>query len=182
MDLYDEPEEVLRLIGEIETAWYAAYDDFSKILHPEGGDMGWTDWSGILSPDPSYIAQCDFCYMIGNDMFNRFVLPTLRRDTERLTNVIYHLDGIGELTHLDSVLSLPDLKAVQWVYGAGKPGPMHWLDVYRKIRDAGKRIWLVGEKEDFFAVSDAIGADGFYCSYGVDYRDEEMIHKLLARS
>jgi hypothetical protein len=21
--------------------------------------MGWTDWSGILSPDPAYIAQCD---------------------------------------------------------------------------------------------------------------------------
>ena len=59
---------------------------------------------------------------------------------ERLTNVIYHLDGIGELCHLDSVLSLPELNAVQWVYGEGKPGPMHWLDVYKKIRAAGKRV------------------------------------------
>ena len=178
-DLYDEPEEVLRLIGEIETAWYAAYDDFSKILHPEGGDMGWTDWSGILSPDPAYIVQCDFCYMIGNEMFNRFVLPTIRRGTERLTNVIYHLDGIGQLAHLDSVLSLEELKAVQWVYGEGKPGPMHWLDVYRKIRAAGKRLWLVGEIKDFFEVSEAIGADGIYFSCGLSYGDDDLKQKLL---
>ena len=181
MDLYDEPEEVLRLIGEIETAWYAAYDDFSKILHPAGGDMGWTDWSGILSPDPAYIAQCDFCYMIGDEMFKEFVLPSLKRDTERLTNVIYHLDGIGELCHLDTILSLPDLKAVQWVYGEGKPGPMHWLDVYRKIRAGGKRMWLVGGIQDFFDVSDAIGAEGFYCSFGLNAQDQDLKKKLLKR-
>ena len=54
MDLYDEPEEVLRLIGEIETAWYAAYDDFSKILHPAGGDMGWTEYSHGVSDHDVY--------------------------------------------------------------------------------------------------------------------------------
>ena len=180
MDLYDEPEEVLRLVGEIETAWYAAYEDFSRILHPKPDTMGWTDWCGLLSPTPSYIIQCDFSYMIGNDMFQRFVLPTLRRDTERLSNTIYHLDGIGELCHLDSILSLPELNAVQWVYGEGKPGPMHWLDVYRRIRAAGKRMMLVGSPWDFFDVAQEIGPEGFYCNYGVNAQDKELIEKLLS--
>lgn len=179
MDLIDEPEEVLRLIGEIETAWYAAYDDFSKILHPKGGSMGWTDWSVILSPTPSYILQCDFCYMIGDEMFKKFVLPTLKRDTERLDNTIYHLDGIGELCHLDTILTLPKLNAVQWVFGDGKPGPMHWLDVYRKIKAAGKGIYWVGGIEDFFKVSDIVGANGFYCRFGIPFQDEALMRRLL---
>ena len=179
MDLIDEPEEVLRLIDEIETAWYAAYDDFSKILHPEGGHMGWTDWSVILSSKPSYILQCDFCYMIGDEMFKEFVLPTLKRDTERLDNTIYHLDGVGELCHLDTILTLPKLNAVQWVFGDGKPGPMHWLDVYKKIKAAGKGIFWVGGIEDFFKVSDIVGAKGFYCRFGIHYQDEALIQRLL---
>ena len=180
-DLIDEPEEVLRLIREIEEAWYAAYEDFSAVLHPDGNKpgMGYTDWSGLLSPVPSYIIQCDFCYMIGNEMFKRFVLPTLRRDTGRLCNTIYHLDGIGELCHLDSVLSLPELNAVQWVYGAGKPGPMHWLDVYGRIRAAGKRMMLVGSAAEALDVMKAIGGDGFYCSFGLRYGDEDLMKTLL---
>ncbi|MBQ3706815.1 MAG: hypothetical protein II889_02800 [Clostridia bacterium] len=177
-DLYDDPEEVLRLVGEVEAAWVDAYRDFASVLHP--ASAGYTDWSGLLSPVPSYIIQCDFCYMIGNGMFRRFVLPTLARDTERLTNTIYHLDGIGELCHLDSILALPELNAVQWVYGAGKPGPMHWLDVYRKIRAAGKRMMVVGGPSEVLGVIDALGGDGVYCNQGVGAGDAETLAKLLA--
>lgn len=135
MDLIDEPEEVKRLIGEIETAWYAAYRDFEEVLRPQGG---YTNWSGIASRKPGYIVQCDFCYMIGNPMFREFVLDTLRRDTEWLDRVIYHLDGEGELKHLDDILALPGIRAIQWEPGYGKPYGTHWMDVYKKIEQAGK--------------------------------------------
>ena len=35
--LTDEPEEVERLVGELETAWYDAYRDFAAVLAPQGG-------------------------------------------------------------------------------------------------------------------------------------------------
>ena len=179
MDLLDEPEEVLRLTGEIEEAWYAAYEDFSAAMHAGIPGGCWSDWSGLLSPVPSYILQCDFSYMIGTDMFRRFVLPTLRRDSERLAHTIYHLDGIGELNHLDAVLSLPKLDAVQWVYGEGKPGPMHWLDVYRRIRAGGKRMMLIGSPRETLEVFAAIGTGGFYCVHALDKRDEQTVRALL---
>lgn len=119
LDLYDAPEEVLRLAQEAQDAWYAAFDDFCAVLSPQRGT---THWSGLASREPSYIPQCDFCYMIGNPMFREFVLPTLRRDVERLAHSIYHLDGVGELRHLDDVLALEALEAVQWVPGDGQPG------------------------------------------------------------
>ena len=139
--LIDEPEEVQRLISEIEAAWYAAYHDFAQTLAPQGV---FTDWNGLLSRKPAYIIQCDFSYMIGPEAFRTFVLDTLLRDTQRLEHTIYHLDGVGELPHLDMLLALPQLNAVQWVHGDGKPGPLHWMDVYRRIANAGKQIMIVG--------------------------------------
>lgn len=138
----DEPEEVHRLILEAEAAWQEAYTDFAKILAPQGC---MTNWNGILSSESTYIPQCDFAYMIGPDMFREFVLETLRKDTERMENTIYHLDGIGQLAHLDMLLSLPKLKAIQWVPGDGKPGPETWSQVYERIRAAGKNTMIVGD-------------------------------------
>ena len=138
----DEPEEVHRLILEAEQAWQEAYADFAKILAPQGC---MTNWNGILSAGTTYIPQCDFAYMIGPDMFREFVLETLRRDTERIENTIYHLDGIGQLAHVDMLLSLPKLRAIQWVPGDGKPGPETWGDLYEKICAAGKNVMIIGD-------------------------------------
>ncbi len=178
MDLYDDPEEVLRLCGEIEGAWRDAYLDMSTVLHP--AEAGYTDWSGLLSREPSYIIQCDFSYMIGNEMFRQFVLPTLRRDVGWLENAIYHLDGVGELNHLDTILELEKLRAVQWVFGDGKPGPMHWLDVYRKIRSAGKRMMVLGRPGEVLETIRTLGGTGMYSKFTLDAGDKDLAEELLA--
>ena len=131
-----------------------------------------------MSKSPSYILQCDFCYMIGTGMFREFVLPTLMRDCESLPHTIYHLDGVGELNHLDDILGIEKLDAVQWVYGDGKPGARHWLDVYEKIAAAGKRQMIVGSIEDFAHVSQAIGR-GLYYSCEVHAQDAAAAREIL---
>ena len=172
--LVDEPEEVERLVGEIQQAWYDAYNDFAEVLKPQGV---YTDWNGLLSRDPAYVIQCDFCYMMGPDMFRRFVLPTLQEDARRLTNTIYHLDGIGELPHLDQILAIPELNAVQWVYGTGKPGPHAWLDVYQKILDAGKQIMIIenGLENGFEELRPRLGKSPYVCVWATpENRDRAM--------
>lgn len=175
VDLYDEPEEVLRVVKETEAAWRAAYEDMSRALAPQGMR---TDWSGLLSKSPSYILQCDFCYMIGTEMFRKFVLPTLRRDCAYFPHTIYHLDGVGELNHLDDILKIENLDAVQWVYGDGKPGARHWMDVYQKIAAAGKRQMIVGSVEDFGYVAKIIG-DGLYFTGEVSAADAAAARAVL---
>ncbi len=175
--LIDEPEEVHRLIGEIETVWYAAYQDLADVLKPQGA---YTDWNGILSKEPSYITQCDFSYMISPAMFQEFVLETLRKDTEKLTNVIYHLDGIGQLNHLDMILSIKDLKAIQWVYGTGQPGSLHWMDVYKKIVDAGKQIMIIdnGIDNGFLEISKHLGCNP-YTHLTVDAAQRHLAMQMI---
>jgi len=175
MDLYDAPEEVLRLSQEIQTAWYDAFADFSEVLAPQ---KCFTDWCGLLSQKPAYVIQCDFSYMIGNSMFRQFVLETLREDTRRLNHTIYHLDGIGELNHLDDILSLEALDAVQWVFGDGQPSAEHWLDVYRRIEAAGKRYMVVGNAEGYLNVLSSLHGTP-YTTQQLDASNRDFARKLI---
>lgn len=172
--IVDEPEEVERLVKETQVAWYEAYNDFAEVLKPQGA---YTDWNGLLSRDPAYVIQCDFCYMISPKMFSRFVLPTLQEDARRLTNTIYHLDGIGELPHLDQILAIPELNAVQWVYGTGQPGPYAWVDVYQKIINTGKQIMIIenGMDNGYEQLRPQLGKSPYVCLWATpETRDRAM--------
>lgn len=174
-DLYDAPEEVIRLCSEIQTAWYAAYQDLSAVLAPQNG---YTHWSGLLSSAPSYIIQCDFSYMISNGMFREFVLEVLRNDTRRLAHTVYHLDGVGQLNHLDDILGLRDLDAVQWVPGDGQPAIENWPQVYRKIMDAGKLCMISGEPDSYLKLLSQLHGTP-YSTHILKSRDTDMANALV---
>ena len=150
LDLYDAPEEVLRLREEAHQAWWQAYDFINGILQPR--NPGYSDWSQLFYPQPGYILQCDFAYMIGPDMFQEYVLEELRRSTERLSHSFYHLDGVGQLPHLDALLSLPRLQGIQWVPGDGQPPQRDWPEVYRKVSAAGARVQLIHGRDNLEAI------------------------------
>ncbi|MGQ9662249.1 MAG: hypothetical protein ACUVWX_07940 [Kiritimatiellia bacterium] len=145
LDLYDTPQEVKRLTWEIHDAWWRYFEEINAVLRPI--NPGYTAWIPIFSASPYYILQCDFSYMIGPEMFEEFVLPELRASCRRLAHAFYHLDGPGARSHLDHLLSIPELKGIQWIPGEGQPDCTQWPDVYRKIHRAGKLIQIWGDME-----------------------------------
>jgi hypothetical protein len=156
MDLYDDPDEVKRLTWEIHDLWHKYYNEINEILQPV--NPGYSDWAQIYSDKPSYVPQSDFCYMIGTSMFDEFVKPELEATFKKIPRTLYHLDGVGELPHLDSLLEIAELDAVQWMPGDGKPDQAQWPDVYRKIHAAGKKIQINhGDFECIDAVAKQIG-------------------------
>lgn len=176
-DLYDYPEEVDRLRKEIEIAWDEAFADMAAAIDCDR--YGYTNWDGLYSATPAYVIQCDFSYMISNDMFREFALPSLEHHVARLDNVIYHLDGIGELNHLDDLLAMEHLNAIQWVFGDGQPDSPHWIDsVYKKIESAGKGSHICGTVQGFDAVSKQIGK-GLYFSTQITNDQRDSIKHLL---
>lgn len=140
MDLYDCPDEVKRVTWEVHEAWHRYYQALNEVLQPV--NPGYSDWGGIYSETPGYMFQCDFCYMIGPGMFEEFVQPELAASFARVDHAFYHLDGIGQLPHLDALTRLPALKGIQWVAGAGQPCLAHWPDVFRKIAASGKKMQI----------------------------------------
>jgi 5-methyltetrahydrofolate--homocysteine methyltransferase len=136
-EVTDHPDEVQRLCREITDLWLQFFEELGEIIK---GQRVFSDWSSILSEKPTYMLQCDFCYMIGPEMFKKFVYDDLAKISANMENAFYHLDGIGELIHLDSILGIDTIKGIQWVPGDGEPEKQDWSDVYRKISASGKKI------------------------------------------
>jgi 5-methyltetrahydrofolate--homocysteine methyltransferase len=133
----ENPKEVKRLCWEITELWLRFYNELAEILK---GQRVFSDWSKMLSEKPSYILQCDFSYMISPEMFKDFVHDELAMTAAVLEKPFYHMDGVGELVHLDSLLSINGIKGIQWVPGAGEPETRDWSELYGKISAAGKKI------------------------------------------
>ena len=115
-------------------------------------EFGYTDWSSLLSSEPSYVIQSDFSYMIGTDMFTEFELPNLAGFCSLLPRTMYHMDGSGQIRHLEKLLKLPGLKAIQWVPGDGSPPCGHYRELYERIERAGMNIQIPGDSMEQMAV------------------------------
>ncbi len=174
-DLYDSPNEIKRLTLDAHNLWWRFFNEINSVLKPV--NPGYTSWTPIFSETPSYMLQCDFSYMISPEMFDEFVRPELADSSRKLDNPFYHLDGIGELPHLDSLLKIDNLKGIQWVPGDGKPQHDSWPEVFRKIRDAGKLMQVWG---DFNVLDTVVGQIGttkgiiFFTSCDVSRKKEAV--------
>lgn len=146
-DLYDYPDHVKRLTWEAHELWFKYFDEFNRLLKP--ANPGYSAWASIFSNVPYYMLQCDFCYMISPKMFDEFVKPELEACCKKIANPFYHLDGPGQLVHLDSLLEIKELKGIQWVPGNGQPDITKWPEVYKKIRKAGKLIQIFGNQSEY---------------------------------
>ena len=70
------------------------------------------------------IPACDFNFLIGPREFERLFLPDIARQAATAGRAIFHLDGPGAARHIDALLDLPELQAIQFVPGAGTGGPV----------------------------------------------------------
>jgi hypothetical protein len=61
---------------------------------------------------------------------------------------IYHLDGPGAIHHLDTLLDLPELHAIQWVPGAGQEEIMQWIPLIQRIQSKGKAVTVRVQPEE----------------------------------
>ncbi len=156
LELVDAPDEVKRLTSQAHEIWHRIYARLNDAIR--AADTGYTDWAGIYSDLPCYMLQCDFGYMISPQMFDEFARPELEATCSRLPRSFYHLDGPGQLPHLDSLLAIENLDGVQWVPGVGNPTCDQWPEVYGKIHAAGKRVQIIGGGFDTLdAVSAQVG-------------------------
>ena len=181
LDLYDCPDEVKRLTWEAHNLWFRYFNLLNEATQP---NQGYTAWTPILSKTPYYMLQCDFCYMISPDMFDKFVRPELAAACGKIDRPFYHLDGPGQVPHLDSLLEIPTLAGVQWIPGAGQPSFEEWPEVYRKIFAAGKKsqIFLQAESwdENVRIFDELVNRTGdaqqfiFHANAPIDRRDDVM--------
>jgi 5-methyltetrahydrofolate--homocysteine methyltransferase len=159
MDVLDTPEEVKRLAEQVTRLWLRYYDELDAIIRP--ACAGTSCWTPIWSPGKTYMLQCDFSYMISPAMFERFVLPDLTQCCDHLDHGFYHLDGKGQIPHLDLLLSIRRLRGIQWIPGDGQPTPDQWLPLLKRIRDGGKLCQVFVRPAGALRIVRNLGGRGF---------------------
>ncbi len=144
LDFFDHPQHIKPALAELNQAWYAYWKACTEITNQAGG---YFFWMGIWSELPATDLQSDFSYMISTEMFDEYFLPFIAEQTEMVSRTIFHLDGPGSVRHLDSLLDLPHLNAIQWVPGAGTKPAVEWIELLKRIQDAGKLVYAYCEMD-----------------------------------
>lgn len=157
MDLMECPEEVLRAFDEVNQTWLECWKRASAITGRTGGYL-W--WMNVLSTEPATDLQSDVSCILSPRMFDKYLLPFIRQQSEWVGRTIYHLDGPDAVRHLDSLLSLPELDAVQWVSGAGQPSADKWPDLLTRIREGGKQILIGCPADGIQELLERMGPEG----------------------
>lgn len=177
-DVMEQPAEVVRLVRQITALWLRYYDELDALIRPTC--RGTTSWAPIWSTGKTYMLQCDFSYMISPKMFERFVLPDLVACCERLDHAFYHLDGKGEIPHLDMLLAIPRLRGIQWIPGDGQPPADQWLPLLQRIRDGGKLCQVFVRPEGARRIVRNLGGKGFLLV--IQHEEEEFGDPETARA
>lgn len=178
IDLIESPDEVAQLVRTV-TALY--FDVFAASKAPlAAARQAQCSWPGIVSRLNWYVPSNDFSCMISKEMFETFFLPGLTEECRALEASIYHLDGPGALQHLDSLLAMPELNAIQWIYGAGHGRASDWLHVYQRCQAGGKGIQVYAELDELETLMGALQPEGVWLGvYGV--QDRETADDVLRR-
>jgi hypothetical protein len=109
--------------------------------------------------------QCDMAAMISPAMFDDFVVPVLTEQCGWLDYAMYHLDGTQAMVHVDHLLQIEALDAIEWTPQAGRPdgGDPVWYDLYRRILAGGKSVQIIQVKPgEVIPLINAIGTHGVY--------------------
>jgi hypothetical protein len=117
--------------------------------------------------------------MISTEMYREFFLEELENEIHYLDYSIYHLDGKGALHHLDMILDIPKLNAIQWVAGAGEgvEGVAKWIPLYQKIQSRKKAIIVYCNPEEVELVVRSLRPEGLLIS--VNCESEREARELL---
>jgi len=135
-DMVDQPDQVKRLAELATQDFERIYDHFDRILK-DAGQLS-VSWMGIPSFGRMHIPSCDFSAMISPACFQEFGLPILQREVKSMTHNIFHLDGRGVARHLEAILSVTEVHAIQWVQGVGEDyAIMQWVPFIKQLQNRG---------------------------------------------
>ena len=143
-DIYDNPELVKEKITELDSIYFKYFDDFYNIIKLDDNSSVYTAYD-IWGPGKTAKIQCDFCAMMSPLQFKEFIIPSLEYQCNNLDNAMFHLDGKEAAVHLEALMEIKNLKALQWTPSNGIPDCFDdcWIEpIYDKVYNANKALHL----------------------------------------
>ncbi len=146
LDALDRPDFLREQVDAIYPAWRQAFAMLYARTVP--ANAGIVHWLGVWSNEPYMIPACDFNYMIGPEEFDRICLGDIARQAATAGRAVFHLDGPGAARHIDALLTVPHIRAIQFTPGEGTPSVKPWVDMFRKIQSQGRSLLIITPKAE----------------------------------
>jgi len=169
--MIEDPEGVKKAMEHVKKLWLREFDRVQTQIE-NAGNPGNINWMSIWAPGRTCATQEDISYMISDQMYREFCLPPLVDLIDSLDYAMYHLDGVGALSHLDTLLAIPNLRAIQWVPGAGHEEIPQWYELIRRILAKGKSVQVFARLNEIDDLVKNVGAKGLLIHTGVSSPQE----------
>jgi len=178
LDTVMQPERLEHQMQQINDIYFQVFDALYDIIR-EGDEMAFCYFS-LWAPGRMTKLQSDISTMISTDDYRRFVQPFIREQCQKIDYTLYHLDGVGAMRHLDALLEIEELNAIQWTPGVGEPqgGSARWYDLYKKILAHGKSVmacWVT--LDELRPLLDNIGGEGVHLE--MDFHNEQEVEQAM---
>ena len=181
LDMLMQPESVHKALAQIRKVWLDSAKKFFSIVEKcnmGGHIVGFGTWA----PGKHHYMQCDMAAMFSADMFKEFIIPELTQQTQFLDYNLYHLDGQEQVRHLDHLLDLDGLMAIQWQDVACQPRVSEQIPVLKRIQNAGKRLLLYPEPDEVETIMKELSSKGLYLKVKASsVKEAKDIEKLVSK-
>ena len=170
--MLEDPEMISCALTKIEDAYERIMSEVYTITRDNNEGGGVVDWLSTWAPGFHAQMQCDMSVMISNDLYKEFILPEIKAQSGFLDYPLYHFDGIEQRRHLDMLLSVPELKAIQWTQVVGQPPCTEFFDDLRRIQEAGKNLILIVTPDQIKPIMENLSSKRLFMTTTVKHRDE----------
>lgn len=164
LDLIERPGYVQERLAEINQVYFQVFEQLYEIVRGAWGGNVFSAFH-IWGPGKTAKVQCDVAAMISPRMFREFAVPALTEQCAWLDYSMYHLDGTQAIPHLDALLEIKELDAIEWTPQVSLPqgGDPLWYELYRRILAAGKSVQAISVRpQEVIPLLEAVGPQGMF--------------------
>lgn len=160
--MLEEPDVVQKAMRKVQYAYEQIHRQTYDILKDVNDGGSCVGWLRTWAPGLHAQMQSDMSVMISADMFQEFIEPELRAQCDFLEYPLYHFDGIEQIRHLDSLLSIEKLRCIQWTQVAGQPPCTEYFPELRRIQEAGKNLIIIAEPGQIRPIMENLSSKGLF--------------------
>ncbi len=174
MDLMMDPENAQKLFDLSTIHFLEVYNEYDSILKKH--NMPSATWMNIPVPNGRmHIPSADFSFMISPEDYEQYGLPILKEEVKTMTHNVFHVDGKGVANHIDTILSVPEVRCIQWVQGMADDYPiMQHLDFIRYVQSRNRGIIVDLAKEDLNEYMEKMSPNNTFLWIATESEEEEM--------
>jgi hypothetical protein len=175
VDCLDVPEKIVEAIEFMDRWWVKLHEELYNITIHVNDNGSILPWMSLWAPGRIDQLACDFSSVLSPATFKDLIL----KDTELMgawtEYGMYHLDGPACMrNHLDTLLSVPCIKAIEFTPGAGSPPTLtaSYIPRYKKILESGKRLYLLAEPDEVEELCKQLPIAGLFLCTWADSRED----------